>query len=174
MHDVASRQEVSVLVLSRKQFERIVIDGYIWITVLLIRDHVRLHIYPESTDVLCLEPGEFYEPELEVEASGEASGQASRTDEAEPPQKADSAMDAPPREFYIAPHPHFEQCPGLVVTRYTDEQIVIEGDIVVTIVEIRGDKVRIGIEAPIEVEVHRKEVYEKIYGPADPASECED
>jgi len=50
----------------------------------------------------------------------------------------------------------------LVLTRKEDESIVIRDDIVITVVEIRGDKVRLGIEAPREVTVHRREVYEKI------------
>ena len=47
----------------------------------------------------------------------------------------------------------------LVLSRKRDEQIVIGNDIVVTVVEIRGDKVRLGIEAPASVSVHRQEVY---------------
>jgi carbon storage regulator len=50
----------------------------------------------------------------------------------------------------------------LVLSRHRDESIMIGDDIVVTIVDIRGDKVRLGIEAPKEVPVHRQEVYEAI------------
>lgn len=50
----------------------------------------------------------------------------------------------------------------LVLSRTRDEQIVIGDEIVITVVEIRGDKVRIGIAAPGEVPVHRREVYEAI------------
>jgi carbon storage regulator len=50
----------------------------------------------------------------------------------------------------------------LVLSRQRDESIVIGDKIVVTIVDIRGDKVRLGIEAPNEVPVHRQEVYEAI------------
>jgi carbon storage regulator len=50
----------------------------------------------------------------------------------------------------------------LVLSRKRDEQIVIGNDVVVTIVEIRGDKVRLGIEAPSHVSVHRHEVYQSI------------
>jgi carbon storage regulator len=50
----------------------------------------------------------------------------------------------------------------LVLSRKRNEQIVIGSDIVVTIVEVRGDKVRLGIEAPPDVSVHRQEVYEAI------------
>ena len=50
----------------------------------------------------------------------------------------------------------------LVLSRKKNESIVIRDDIIVTVVEVRGDKVRLGIEAPREVTVHRREVYEKI------------
>lgn len=50
----------------------------------------------------------------------------------------------------------------LVLSRHRDESIVIGDKIVITIVEIRGDKVRIGIEAPNDVIVHRQEVYDAI------------
>jgi carbon storage regulator len=50
----------------------------------------------------------------------------------------------------------------LVLTRKTNECIIIRDDIVVTVVEIRGDRVRLGIEAPKEVPVHRREIYDKI------------
>ena len=50
----------------------------------------------------------------------------------------------------------------LVLSRKKNESIVINNDITVTVVEIRGDKVRLGIEAPKDVTVHRREVYEAI------------
>ena len=50
----------------------------------------------------------------------------------------------------------------LVLTRKKDESFIIGENIVVMVVEIRGDKARIGIEAPKEVSVHRKEVFDKI------------
>lgn len=51
----------------------------------------------------------------------------------------------------------------LVLSRKRDEKIIIGNrEIEITIVEIRGDKVRIGIDAPPNVEVHREEVFEKI------------
>lgn len=50
----------------------------------------------------------------------------------------------------------------LVLSRKKNESIVINDDITVVVVEIRGDKVRLGIEAPKEVPVHRREVYEAI------------
>ena len=50
----------------------------------------------------------------------------------------------------------------LVLSRKKDEKIVIGDSISIMVVEIRGDKVRLGIEAPREVTVHRQEVYEAI------------
>lgn len=50
----------------------------------------------------------------------------------------------------------------LVLSRHRDESIMIGDDVVVTIVDIRGDKVRLGINAPQDVPVHRQEVYEAI------------
>lgn len=50
----------------------------------------------------------------------------------------------------------------LVLTRKKNEEIVVNDDVVFTILEIRGDKVRVGVEAPKEVGVHRREVYEAI------------
>jgi carbon storage regulator len=52
----------------------------------------------------------------------------------------------------------------LVLSRKKNESIVINNDITVTVVEIRGDKVRLGIVAPKEVPVHRQEVYDAIHG----------
>ncbi len=50
----------------------------------------------------------------------------------------------------------------LVLSRKKNESIVINDDVKIVVVEIRGDKVRLGIEAPKEVPVHRNEVYEAI------------
>jgi len=50
----------------------------------------------------------------------------------------------------------------LVLSRQRDETIVIGDDIQITVVDIRGDKVRLGITAPTSIPVHRKEVYEAI------------
>ena len=51
----------------------------------------------------------------------------------------------------------------LVLSRKKNESIVINNDITVTVVEIRGDKVRLGIVAPKDVPVHRQEVYDAIH-----------
>ena len=50
----------------------------------------------------------------------------------------------------------------LVLSRPRDESIIIGDDVVITIVDIRGDKVRLGIDAPQDIPVHRREVYEAI------------
>ena len=50
----------------------------------------------------------------------------------------------------------------LVLSRKRDERIMIGDEISLLVVDIRGDKVRLGIEAPSDVAVHRKEVYEAI------------
>ena len=50
----------------------------------------------------------------------------------------------------------------LVLSRYRDESIYIGDDIIVTVVDIRGDRVRIGVQAPPNVSVHRQEIYEAI------------
>ena len=50
----------------------------------------------------------------------------------------------------------------LVLSRHRDESIIIGDDVVITIVDIRGDKVRLGIQAPAHVPVHRQEIYDAI------------
>lgn len=62
----------------------------------------------------------------------------------------------------------------LVLSRQRDETIVIGDDIEMTIVDIRGDKVRIGIRAPSHVAVHRKEVYDAIKRENEQAARFED
>tara|TARA_R110002111_G_scaffold256979_3_gene324713 strand:+ start:39464 stop:39676 length:213 start_codon:yes stop_codon:yes gene_type:complete len=61
----------------------------------------------------------------------------------------------------------------LVLSRKKNEKIVIDENIVITIVEIRGDKVRLGIEAPREVPIHRSEVYDAIQNEQNSVSESE-
>jgi len=56
--------------------------------------------------------------------------------------------------------------PMLVLSRKKNESIIINDHITVTVVEIRGDKVRLGIDAPKDVTVHRREVYEAIQNQA--------
>ena len=56
----------------------------------------------------------------------------------------------------------------LVLSRQSDETIIIGDNIRVTIVEVRGDKVRIGIDAPRDISVHRQEIYDAIRREAEP------
>jgi carbon storage regulator len=51
----------------------------------------------------------------------------------------------------------------LVLTRKKNESIVINDDITILVAEIRGDKVRLGFEAPREVPIHRREVFDSIH-----------
>src|SRR5438270_12875183 len=69
------------------------------------------------------------------------------------------AMGAPRR---LARPPPSEQTFMLVLSRTRDQTIMIGDDIEVTVVDVRGDKVRLGINAPRTVSVHRKEVYDAI------------
>ena len=73
----------------------------------------------------------------------------------------------------------------LVLSRQRDETIMIGDDVQITVVDIRGDKVRLGITAPKSIPVHRKEVYDAIQrenrsatelGPSDlpPGGKCVD
>jgi carbon storage regulator len=57
----------------------------------------------------------------------------------------------------------------LVLSRKKNESIVIDGTIVITVVEIRGDKVRLGIEAPREVSIHRQEIFAAIVAEVQPS-----
>ncbi|MFH1671936.1 MAG: carbon storage regulator CsrA [Pseudomonadota bacterium] len=50
----------------------------------------------------------------------------------------------------------------LILTRKLGEQITIGDDIVIRVVDIKGGQVKLGIEAPIHIEVHREEIYERI------------
>ncbi|MHC4132050.1 MAG: carbon storage regulator CsrA [Planctomycetota bacterium] len=55
----------------------------------------------------------------------------------------------------------------LVLSRQRDESIMIGDNVEITIVEVRGDKVRLGITAPREIPVHRREVYDAIQAEKD-------
>jgi carbon storage regulator len=50
----------------------------------------------------------------------------------------------------------------LILTRKTGEKIIIGGGITISVIEVRGDQVRIGVDAPKTVKVHREEVFEAI------------
>ena len=74
--------------------------------------------------------------------------------------EVDSAAYLPARVYWTSEG----YTPMLVLSRKKNESIVINNDIIITVVEIRGDKVRLGIVAPKDVPVHRQEVYEAIHG----------
>ncbi len=57
----------------------------------------------------------------------------------------------------------------LVLTRRANQSIMIGHDVVITVLEIRGDQVRLGIRAPRSVEVHREEVFLEVTRSARPA-----
>lgn len=57
---------------------------------------------------------------------------------------------------------HERKCPILVLARKKNEEIVIGDNITIMVVEIRGDKIRLGFSAPPEVPIHRKEIYDQI------------
>ncbi len=50
----------------------------------------------------------------------------------------------------------------LILTRRTGERLMIGGQVVVTVLGIEGDRIRLGIDAPREVPVHREEIYDRI------------
>jgi carbon storage regulator len=73
-----------------------------------------------------------------------------------------------PCGVYVLPIPKYttiydsQEFLMLVLSRQRDESIIIGDNVVVTVVDVRGDKVKLGITAPREVSVHRQEVYEAI------------
>ena len=72
-------------------------------------------------------------------------------------------IDSDHPHHYLTRVSHDSLEPGmLVLSRHRDESIMIGDDVVITIVDIRGDKVRLGIKAPQEIPVHREEVYDAI------------
>ena len=60
------------------------------------------------------------------------------------------------------PRANLEGMAMLVLSRKKNESIIINNDITIVVVEIRGDKVRLGVDAPKEIPVHRREVYDAI------------
>ena len=61
----------------------------------------------------------------------------------------------------------------LVLSRQKDESIIIGDDVEITIVDVRGDKVRLGITAPKSISVHRREVYDAIQREKDSNAESQ-
>lgn len=52
----------------------------------------------------------------------------------------------------------------LILTRRVGETIIIDNDIRITVLAAKGNQLRLGIDAPADVEVHREEIYQRIYG----------
>jgi carbon storage regulator len=85
----------------------------------------------------------------------------------------------PRRAATVAPQPSAERVPMgegiaasmLVLTRKTNQSIMIGDDVEVSVLSVSGDKVRIGIAAPRDVGVFRTEVYEQLERPAEQASD---
>jgi carbon storage regulator len=61
----------------------------------------------------------------------------------------------------------------LVLTRRANQSIMIGENVVVTVLEVRGDQVRLGIVAPREIEVHREEVFRALHGEPTPPREID-
>ena len=61
----------------------------------------------------------------------------------------------------------------LVLTRHANQKIVIGEDITITVLEVRGDQVRIGIDAPRDIRVHREEVADALRRQAEQAAEAQ-
>ena len=61
----------------------------------------------------------------------------------------------------------------LVLSRRVNESVIINSDITISVVQILGDRVRLGIEAPREVPVHRREIYDALHRSAAPAPPVE-
>jgi len=57
----------------------------------------------------------------------------------------------------------------LILTRRPGESVMIGDNISVRVIEVKGAQVRIGIEAPKDIAVHREEIYERIHAETDPA-----
>jgi carbon storage regulator len=60
----------------------------------------------------------------------------------------------------------------LVLSRKQGEQLVIAGNITITVVEVRGDKVRLAFDAPGEVSIHRQEVWQRISAQRDQSADA--
>lgn len=135
--------EARMLVLSRQRDETVMIGDDIEVTVEEIRgDKVRLSVI--APEAISVHRKEVYE---RIQKENKACGFV----------LADIATLGG-----LVGKPTRKGGGKLVLTRQQDETIMIGDDIEVTVVDIRGDKVRLGLTAPKAIAVHRKEVYERI------------
>jgi carbon storage regulator len=142
-----------MLVLSRKKNERIVINNDITVVVVEIRgDKVRLGV--RAPKEIPVHRREVYEA-IKRGAAGTPSTQQEGS--ADP-----SVQDTPQTQEVTVAVEQMEKGGFLVLSRKKNESIVIGDSITIVVVEIRGDKVRLGLEAPKEVPVHRGEVQDAI------------
>lgn len=141
-----------MLVLSRQKDEKIIVGSTVMIMLVDIQgDKVRLGI--QAPRELEVHRGEVWLKRLrqiaeERETSVDEVREAFATGEL-------NAL------FFNGPDPR-SLSPGLVLSRKRDELIHVGGQLEILVVDIRGDKVRLGIEAPQELPVHRLEVFEAI------------
>lgn len=130
-----------MLVLSRHKDESIMIGDNVMITIHEIRpDQVRLRF--NAPNEIPVHRQEVYEA---IRREQSKNGPESCEDSPDQNKKRENP-----------------EKPGLVLSRHRDESVMIGDNVMITIVDIRGDKVRLGIEAPQEIPVHRQEVYEAI------------
>lgn len=61
---------------------------------------------------------------------------------------------------------------ALVLTRRTHESLMIGDDVTVTVLEVRGGSVKLGVTAPRDVPVHREEIYHKVHADGDDTAAC--
>ncbi len=130
-----------MLVLSRHPREQILLGDRILVTVIKIRENkVQLAINaPSLIEVHRQEVSDSILDKRSIPAAVSVEGWSLRP-----------ALQPIPTNF------------GLCLWRFRDESITIGSDILITVVDIQRDKVRLGIQAPIQVSVHRREVYESI------------
>ncbi len=150
-----------MLVLSRFEDERIIIGDNIFITVVEIRgNRVRLGI--NAPREVPIHRQEIYD---EIQRQSKLDLKNSKVEVVEIEEKIVAPLDVPTIENnVVASHKEMGELGGmLVLSRRRNERILIADDVFIEVVDIRGDKVRLGIEAPKEVPVHREEVYNAIH-----------
>ncbi len=141
-----------MLVLPRGKNERVIIGDDIAVGVIEVRrDEVQLGI--DAPNELTVYP----QPDFETTAPGTIPLFSSLW------RRIASYVRGKPAADTSAPLPSSSTSNAhLVISRKKDEMLTIGDRITVMVIEIRGDKVRLGIEAPKEVTVHREEVYRAI------------